>query len=114
MIPGDPERTRDFAYVDDVVEAVESLVADGRWNETVLLAAGTPTSLLPRRRARPGRRRVRLAAQDPGGELPPGENDSWEAPDGTGLQCVRPLDQAISDYVGWLRTHPAAEGRARA
>jgi UDP-glucose 4-epimerase len=114
VIPGDPERTRDFTYVDDVVLAVERLVADGRWDDEVLLASGAAT---PLRRAA---ELVREAAgsgspiETPGGDLPPGENESWEAPPGSRLQCVRPLEQAVSDYVDWLRTHAAAQGRSRA
>ncbi len=114
VIPGDPERTRDFTYVDDVVVAVEQLVADGRWDEEVLLASGVAT---PLRRAA---ELVREAAGShapiatPGGDLPPGENESWEAPAGSRLECVRPLEQAVSDYVDWLRTHAAAQGRSRA
>ena len=114
VIPGDPERTRDFAYVDDVVAAVEGLVADRRWNENVLIAAGTPTSLLHAAELVRAAAGSKSQVETPGGELPPGENESWEAPDDPGLQCVRPLEQAISDYVGWLRTHPAAQGRTRA
>src|SRR5881275_3639862 len=44
-IPGDPQRTRDFVYVDDVVGAVESLLAGGRWGKTVTVASGKPASL---------------------------------------------------------------------
>ena len=115
VIPGDPERTRDFVYVDDVVAAVEAARRRRRWNETVLAccrhadAAPAPRAELVR-----GAAGSQSPIETPGGELPPGENESWEAPDGPGLECVRPLEQAISDYVDWLRTHPAAQGRARA
>src|SRR5205085_3705967 len=34
VIAGDPERSRDFVYVDDALAAIEALVADRRWNET--------------------------------------------------------------------------------
>ena len=46
MIPGDPERARDFVYVDDLVPALEQIVAEGRWNETMTLASGVETPLL--------------------------------------------------------------------
>jgi UDP-glucose 4-epimerase len=111
VIPGDPERTRDFVYVDDAVAAVEALVAAGRWDATVLLASGVATPL------RAAAELVREAAgsqspiETPGGELPPGENESYEAPSDARLECVRPLEQAISAYVDWLQTHPAAQGR---
>jgi UDP-glucose 4-epimerase len=114
VIPGDPERTRDFTYVDDVVPAVEGLVAERRWNETVLLVSGVAT---PLRRAA---ELVRDAAgsdspiETPGGRLPAGENESWDAPPGPRLQCVRPLEHAVSDYVHWLRNHSAAQGRSGA
>jgi UDP-glucose 4-epimerase len=114
VIPGDPERTRDFTYVDDVVLVVERLVADGRWNETVLLASGVPTPLRRAAELVRGAAGSNSPIETPGGELPPGENDSWEAPPSVGLECVRPLEQAVSDYVDWLRTHPAAQGRSRA
>jgi UDP-glucose 4-epimerase len=114
VIPGDPERKRDFTYVDDVVSAVEQLVEEGRWNDEVLLASGVATSL------RQAAELVREVAgshspiETPGGDLPPGENESWQAPAGSRLECVRPLEQAVSDYVDWLRTHAAAQGRSRA
>ena len=114
VIPGDPRRTRDFTYADDVVLAVERLVAAGRWNESVLLASGVATPLS--RAAELVRDAAGSASpiETPGGELPPGENESWQAPPGSWLECVRPLEQAVADYVDWLRTHPAAQGRARA
>jgi UDP-glucose 4-epimerase len=114
VIPGDPERKRDFTYVDDIVGAVEQLVAEGRWNDEALLASGIATSL------RQAAELVRDAAgsrspiETPGGDLARGENESWEAPAGSRLECVRPLEQAVSDYVDWLRTHAAAQGRSRA
>ncbi len=78
VIPGDPERTRDFVYVDDVVAALERIVAGGRWNETLTVASGVADAAAARGRARPRRRR-QLASpiETPGGELPPGENESY-------------------------------------
>jgi UDP-glucose 4-epimerase len=106
VIGGDPERTRDFVYVDDVVPALESLVAEARWNETVTLASGRPASL---------RRAAELVVEavgtpvpieTPGGTLAAGENESYVAgPADTGLPfAVRPLEEAVPLYVTWLRT----------
>jgi nucleoside-diphosphate-sugar epimerase len=116
VIPGNAERTRDFVYVDDLVPLVEGLVRERRWNETLLAASGTATSL--RRAAE----LVRAAAgssspiQTPGGQLAPGENESYAGAGASGgLDFgVRPLPEAISAYVHWLRSHPSAEGRTRA
>jgi nucleoside-diphosphate-sugar epimerase len=115
VIPGDPQRTRDFVYVDDLVPVVERVVLEGRWNETLLLATGMATPLLRAAEL------VREAAgssspiETPGGQLPPGENESYAGAGASGgLDFdVRPLPEAISAYVDWLRTHPAAQGRTR-
>jgi UDP-glucose 4-epimerase len=114
-IPGDPHRTRDFVYVDDVVGAVEAVAEGGPWNETVTFASGVATSL------RDAAELVVAAAGSsspittPGGMLPRGENESYRA-DGTPSLPFsgRPLEEGIATYVDWLRRHPAAEGRARA
>ena len=99
----------------DAVAAVEALVAAGRWGGIATLASSVAT---PLRRAA---ELVREAAgssspiETPGGELPPGENASYTAPDHRELDwSVRPLEEAIPAYVDWLRRHPAAQGRARA
>ncbi len=103
VIAGDPERTRDFLYVDDAISVLEEVVANGRWNETITVASGVATSL--RRAAE----LVRNAAgadvpiETPGGELPAGENASYGA-DGRIDVPVRPLEEAIQAYVDWLRT----------
>jgi nucleoside-diphosphate-sugar epimerase len=110
VIDGDPERTRDFVYVDDVAPALEAIVLEQRWNETITLASGRPASL--RRAAE----LVVAAADDavpietPGGTLAPGENESYAgSPAGGGLPFdVRPLEEAVPLYVDWL----AAQGRA--
>jgi nucleoside-diphosphate-sugar epimerase len=105
VIAGDPERTRDFLYVDDAIAVLEEVVASGRWNETLTVASGVAT---PLRRAA---ELVRDAAgadvpiETPGGELPPGENASYGA-DGRLDLPVRPLEEAIQAYVDWLRTTP--------
>lgn len=111
VIPGDPERARDFVYVDDAIVALEQIVREGRWNETITVSTGVQTSL------RHAAELVRDAAgsavpiETPGGELPPGENESYGG-DPTLDFSVRPLAEAISSYVDWLR--PLTESRARA
>jgi nucleoside-diphosphate-sugar epimerase len=116
VIPGNPERSRDFVYVDDFVLALERVVADGRWNETLIVASGSATPLLRAAEL------VRAAASSqspistPGGNLPPGENESYRVDEsGTRLDFpARPLEEGVQLYVEWLSRHPAAEGRARA
>src|SRR3954466_7475025 len=116
VIPGDPERTRDFVYVDDVMGALEGLVREDRWDETLAIGSGTPT---PLRRA--AELVLEAAGSDvpielPGGSLPPGENRSYTMEQQVPALrfAARPLEAAVSDYVDWLRRHPAAQGRARA
>ena len=112
VIDGDPERTRDFVYVDDVAPALEAIAVEQRWNETVTLASGRPASL--RRAAElvvaaSGRA---VPIETPGGTLAPGENESYVADRGgtPGLPFdVRPLEEAVPLYVDWL----AAQVRAR-
>jgi nucleoside-diphosphate-sugar epimerase len=116
VIPGDPQRSRDFVYVDDFVLALERLVAEGQWNETLIVASGSSTPLLRAAEL------VRAAASSespistPGGNLPPGENESYRVDEsGTRLDFpARPLEEGVQLYVEWLSRHPAAEGRARA
>jgi UDP-glucose 4-epimerase len=113
VIPGDPRRTRDFLYVDDLVPALAQIVAEERWNQTLTVASHVNTPL------------VEVAAlvvetlgsdspiETPGGDLAPGENESYDTGAGLHLE-TRPLDSAVKSYVDWLRRHPAAQGRARA
>ena len=114
VIVGNPERARDFVYVDDAVAAIEALVAEGRWNETVLLASGRSTSL------RAAAELVLEAAGSsseiamPGGELPAGENQSYEAGPEAPLPLNLSLEEGIRRYVDWLKQHPAPQGRTRA
>jgi UDP-glucose 4-epimerase len=108
VIGGDPERTRDFVYVDDVVPALERLVAEARWNETVTLASGRPASL--RRAAELVVEAVGapVAVETPGGTLAPGENESYVADQAgaTGLPfAARPLEETIPLYVDWLQRY---------
>jgi UDP-glucose 4-epimerase len=110
VIEGDPDRTRDFVYVDDVVTAIEALLSERRWNETVLLASGRSTSL------RTAAQLVRAAAgssspiETPGGELPAGENESYEAPPEASLRLNVSLEEGIRRYVDWLQKHPLRPG----
>jgi UDP-glucose 4-epimerase len=113
VIQGNPERTRDFVYVDDLAPALAALVSEGRWNETATLASGVSTPLSRAAEL------VRDAAgsdspiETPGGSLEPGENESYEA---GGVEsplpfAVRSLEDSVALYVDWLRSHPAAQGR---
>jgi UDP-glucose 4-epimerase len=115
VIPGNPERARDFVYVDDLVPALERIVEDGRWNETLTLASGVATPLVRAAEhvtaAVPGGGRI----VTPGGELPPGENESYEADATARLDFrARPLEEGVKLYVEWLSGHPAAQERTRA
>jgi UDP-glucose 4-epimerase len=116
VIPGNPQRSRDFVYVDDMVVAFESIVRDGRWDETLTLGSGVATALID------AAEMVREAAgssspiETPGGNLPPGENESYQADGNTPRLdfAARALEEGIPLYVDWLSRHPAAQGRARA
>jgi UDP-glucose 4-epimerase len=114
VILGDPDRARDFTYVDDIVPALAAIAAEGRWNETVVLASGVATPL--RRAAELVREATGSSSpiEAPGGALEPGENQSYTAGDAwPRLRCVvRPLEDAVPLYVDWLRRHPAAQGRS--
>ncbi|HEX2084656.1 MAG TPA: NAD(P)-dependent oxidoreductase [Solirubrobacteraceae bacterium] len=137
-IPGDPRRTRDFLYVDDLVEGVERLLATraasaqaaGEPGASRGAGAAAPAPLLYAGSgvATPLADAARLAldaagaAVDidlPGGELPPGENESYALEPGVPRLALtaRPLPEAVAAYVDWLRLHSehsAAQGRARA
>ena len=113
-IPGNPQRTRDFVYVDDLALAVERVVVDEAWGETLTLASGVATPLLRAAELVVDAVGTDTPIETPGGELPPGEDESYAAPDGSASElAVRPLEEAIPLYVDWLRRHPAAEGRTR-
>ena len=116
VIPGNPQRTRDFVYVDDVVAAVVRLLEEERANETVTIASGIATPLIRAAEL------VRAAAgsssriETPGGDVAPGENMSYSpSPDDGGVAFdVRPLEEAVPLYVDWLHRHHAPQGRAGA
>jgi UDP-glucose 4-epimerase len=116
VIPGDPQRSRDFVYVDDLVPALERVVADGRWNESLTIASGASTPLLRAAELVRTAARSQSPIATPGGKLPAGENESYVP----GAQAprlefsARPLEEGVQLYVDWLSRHPAAEGRARA
>jgi UDP-glucose 4-epimerase len=114
VIPGDPERVRDFVYVDDVVAALEAIAERGMWGQTLTLASGHPTPLLRAARLTRDAAGSSVPIETPGGELPPGEGSGYPA-DGDlarlGL-TVRPIEDAVVSYVEWLRRHPAAQGRS--
>jgi UDP-glucose 4-epimerase len=111
VIPGDPTRTRDFVYVDDFAAAVEELVQDGRWNETLTVARGESTPLLEAAEL------VRAAAgssapiETPGGDLTPGENESYSSGSELAFKS-RPLPESVELYVDWLRRHHPSQSRA--
>jgi nucleoside-diphosphate-sugar epimerase len=113
VIAGDPERSRDFVYVDDAVAAIEGLLTEGRWNETVLVASGRSTPL------RVAAELVRDVAgslasiETPGGELPAGENESYQAAPEAPLPLNLSLEEGIGRYVDWLRNHPAPQHATR-
>ena len=113
VIYGNPRRTRDFLFVDDVVAALEAIVAEGRWNETITFGSGEPVALLEAAEL------VREAAassssiETPWGTLPRGEDESYEAPSASRLGFpVRPFREAVRLYVDWLRSHTASQSGA--
>ena len=113
VIPGDPSRTRDFVFVDDVAVALESLIAEKRFGQTATLGSGVHTPLIEVARMVLDAVGSSSPVETPGGELAPGENESYET--GTRLLFpTRPLAEAVQLYVDWLRSHPAAQGSARA
>jgi UDP-glucose 4-epimerase len=112
VIGGDPRRTRDFVYVDDALGAIESLVAAGRWNETVLVASGRPTALLEAAELVRSATGNGVPIETPGGELAAGENESYETAQEAPLPLNLPLAEGIRRYVEWLEAHPAAQSRA--
>jgi UDP-glucose 4-epimerase len=116
VIPGNPRRTRDFIYVDDVVSAFESIARDGRWNENFTLARGVATPLLHAAELVRDVARSSSEIQTPGGTLSEGEDHSYEADPGAPELDFRTrgLEEGIASYVDWLRRHPAAKGSARA
>ena len=111
VIPGDPARTRDFVYVDDFASAVEALLGDGRWNDTLTVASGRATPLLEAAELVRDAAHSSSPIETPGGELAAGENESYSS--GTELAFTpRPLPESVELYVDWLRRHTPAQSRA--
>lgn len=113
-IPGDPARTRDFVYVDDIADGLEDLVTAGRWGGMVAGASGRATSLLEAAELTLEAAGRSVPVQQPGGELPAAENASYALDPSTprlGFE-PRPLPGAIAAYVTWLAQHPAAQSGA--
>ena len=110
VIPGDPTRTRDFVYVDDFAAAVERVLEDELWNQTLTVASGQATPLLEAAEL------VRDAAgssspiETPGGELAAGENESYASGPELAFPS-RPLPESVELYVDWLRRHTPAQSR---
>jgi len=102
-IPGNPRRTRDFLYVDDFVAGVETLVAHGDWPELVYAGSGEATPLEDAARLTVAAVGAPVEVRLTGGALPAGAPRLPASP--------RPLRQAVTAYVDWLRDHPAAQGR---
>jgi nucleoside-diphosphate-sugar epimerase len=116
VIPGNPKRTRDFVYVDDLVPALEQIATDARWNELLTLASGVSTPLVRAAELVRDAAGSESVISTPGGDLPAGENESYEVDSGNPRLdfAVRPLEESVSLYVDWLSRHPAAKSRARA
>ena len=113
VILGDPGRGRDFVFVDDLVPAFERLLSGGFWGETVTLARGETTPLAEAARLVVAATGSRVAVETPGGNLAPGENETYAAdppPPDLGF-TNRPLEEGVGLYVDWLTRHPAAQGR---
>jgi UDP-glucose 4-epimerase len=108
VIDGDPDRTRDFVYVDDAIAAIEALVADGRWNETVLVASGRSVSLRSAAELVLDAAGSSSALDTPGGNLPAGENESYGAAPEAPLPLNVPLEEGIRSYVDWLKSNSAS------
>ncbi len=116
VIAGDPERTRDFVYVDDVIAAIEAILLGGRWNESLTLASGVATPLRAAAELVRDAARADVPIEIEDGELAAGENESYAATpraSGVGFRS-RPLADGVASYVAWIRRHPAAQGRSRA
>jgi len=112
-IPGTPERTRDFLYVDDLVAGLETVVREGRWGERLLAASGTATPLVDAARLVTEAVGSDVPIALPGGTLAPGEDESYAAGASEPRLPLtpRPLAQGVRDYVDWLSRQAAAEGR---
>jgi nucleoside-diphosphate-sugar epimerase len=115
-IPGNARRTRDFLYVDDLVAGIETLIAQDEWPALLYAGSGVATPLLEAAELAVAAAGREVTIETPGGTLPPGEDDSYALdPHVPRLGSpARPLSEAVPAYVDWLRSHPAAQGRAGA
>lgn len=117
VIGGNPARTRDFLYADDLVGGLEALIAAERWDaEPALAASGTATALADAARLVVDALGADVPIETPGGELPAGEDSSYE-PDPLAPRIpltTRPLAESVANYVDWLARYAAAEGRSQA
>jgi UDP-glucose 4-epimerase len=113
VIAGDPNRTRDFVYVDDALSAMEALVSEGRWNESVVIASGRSTTLGIAAELVRDAAGSSVPIETPGGELPAGENESYQAAPEAPLPLNLSLEEGIRRYVDWLRNYPAPEHATR-
>lgn len=103
-IPGDPSRTRDFVYVDDLIAGLDALLALDVRGEVYAAASGAPTPLLDAARAVVAATGADVEIQTPGGAPPPGDERSYDAGDDEPLPMrCRPIGDAIAEYVAWLR-----------
>ena len=115
VIPGNPERTRDFLYVDDLVLVLERIASEGLWERSFTIASGVSTPLVRAAELAREAARSRSPIETPGGKMPAGENESYGPGQAPQLDfSARPLEEGVQLYVDWLSRHPAAEGRARA
>jgi len=116
VIPGDPQRTRDFVYVDDIVDGLAALVGEGRWGQTLAGASGEATPLVLAAALVVAAAGTEVPIQTPGGRLEAAEDASYTGdPSAARLGFEpRPLPAAISAYVDWLAQHPASQGGAQA
>ncbi|MGI8595351.1 MAG: NAD-dependent epimerase/dehydratase family protein [Solirubrobacteraceae bacterium] len=115
VVRGNPHRTRDFVYVDDLVLGLEALLERGSWEPELVAASDRATSLLEAAEVVRDSLDPDCPIELPEDSLPPGEDESY-APDPLAPRLGfdnRPLAEAISLYVDWLRTHAPAQGRAR-
>ena len=112
VIPGDPQRTRDFLYVDDLVAGLAAALEAGSPGGTLVASSGTSTPLVEAANLVIEAVGSEIPVELPGGTPPPGDNDSYKAAaDEAELALeARPLEETVPLYVDWLKAHPAAQG----
>ena len=112
VIPGDPQRTRDFLYVDDFVAGLAAALENGVTGGTLAATSGASTPLVEAANLVIEAVGADIPVELPGGTPPPGDNDSYKAAaDEAELALdARPLEETVPLYVDWLKAHPAAQG----